>query len=143
MNKQYYIAAASPAIGARIEIPVSHRRMAPHIMQTFDFKHVGVFSGEPLKGNPLAVVMAADDLPAAADDAAGGLSRAHLHAGRELPFAGHPTPGACAVSAGLPPCQPVAVAPRAQRAGGAFAAAVAPGVQGVAAVQVAGMGVGA
>ena len=35
-------------------------------MPTFDFKQVDVFASEPLKGNPLAVVIAAEPLPVAA-----------------------------------------------------------------------------
>ncbi len=32
-------------------------------MTTFDFRQVDVFAGERLKGNPLAVVVGADELP--------------------------------------------------------------------------------
>ena len=85
-------------------------------MPTFDFKQVDVFASEPLKGNPLAVVIAADGL---ADDRMTAFARwtnlsetifllrpttpradyrvRIFTPGGELPFAGHPTLGACAV----------------------------------------------
>ena len=85
-------------------------------MPTFDFKQVDVFASEPLKGNPLAVVIAADGLP---DDRMAAFARwtnlsetifllrpttpradyrvRIVTPGGELPFAGHPTLGACAV----------------------------------------------
>ena len=85
-------------------------------MPTFDFKQVDVFASEPLKGNPLAVVIAADGLP---DDRMAAFARwtnlsetifllrpttpradyrvRIFTPGGELPFAGHPTLGACAV----------------------------------------------
>ena len=85
-------------------------------MPTFDFKQVDVFASEPLKGNPLAVVIAADGL---ADDRMAAFARwtnlsetifllrpttpkadyrvRIFTPGGELPFAGHPTLGACAV----------------------------------------------
>lgn len=85
-------------------------------MSTFDYKQVDVFSSEPLKGNPLAVVMAADTLDEARMTAFArwtNLSetifllrptssqadyRVRIFTPRgELPFAGHPTLGACAV----------------------------------------------
>jgi PhzF family phenazine biosynthesis protein len=85
-------------------------------MPIFDFKQVDVFASEPLKGNPLAVVIAADGL---ADDRMAAFARwtnlsetifllrpttpradyrVRIFTPRgELPFAGHPTLGACAV----------------------------------------------
>ncbi|MGB3425901.1 MAG: PhzF family phenazine biosynthesis protein [Castellaniella sp.] len=85
-------------------------------MPTFDFKQVDVFASEPLKGNPLAVVIAADGLT---DETMAAFARwtnlsetifllqpttpqadyrvRIFTPGRELPFAGHPTLGACAV----------------------------------------------
>ena len=90
--------------------------LAPLIMPTFDFKQVDVFSSEPLKGNPLAVVIAADALT---EDRMAAFARwtnlsetifllrpttpqadyrvRIFTPGGELPFAGHPTLGACAV----------------------------------------------
>jgi PhzF family phenazine biosynthesis protein len=78
------------------------------------FKQVDVFTAEPLKGNPLAVVLDTDHLDAAAMQRFAdwtNLSEAtflapptHHNAdysvrifcpGRELPFAGHPTLGSC------------------------------------------------
>ncbi|MGA0584808.1 MAG: PhzF family phenazine biosynthesis protein [Castellaniella sp.] len=85
-------------------------------MPTFDFKQVDVFASEPLKGNPLAVVIAADGLT---DDRMAAFARwtnlsetifllrpttpradyrvRIFTPGGELPFAGHPTLGACSV----------------------------------------------
>ncbi|CDM23674.1 Phenazine biosynthesis protein PhzF [Castellaniella defragrans 65Phen] len=90
--------------------------MAPPIMPIFDFKQVDVFASEPLKGNPLAVVIGADGLDEARMAAFArwtNLSetifllrptapqadyRVRIFTpGGELPFAGHPTLGACAV----------------------------------------------
>ena len=85
-------------------------------MSMFAFKQVDVFSSVPLKGNPLAVVIAADALDEARMAAfahwtnlsetifllrptrpeADYRVRIFTPAG-ELPFAGHPTLGACAV----------------------------------------------
>ena len=83
-------------------------------MHSFDFKQVDVFSRTPLKGNPLAVVFAADELSderMAAFAAWTNLSettfilqprdpRADYRVRifttlKELPFAGHPTLGTC------------------------------------------------
>ncbi|MHC8318633.1 PhzF family phenazine biosynthesis protein [Pseudomonas sp. LB3P31] len=83
-------------------------------MHSFDFKQVDVFSRTPLKGNPLAVVLAADELSderMAAFAAWTNLSettfilqpqdpRADYRVRifttlKELPFAGHPTLGTC------------------------------------------------
>ncbi|WP_323016651.1 PhzF family phenazine biosynthesis protein [Castellaniella sp.] len=85
-------------------------------MPVFDFKQVDVFSSEPLKGNPLAVVIAADGLADAQMAAFANWTNLSetiflLHPTTpqadyrvriftphgELPFAGHPTLGACAV----------------------------------------------
>jgi PhzF family phenazine biosynthesis protein len=85
-------------------------------MPTFDFKQVDVFASQPLKGNPLAVVMAADGLADARMAAFANWTnlsetifllrpttpradyRVRIFTPRgELPFAGHPTLGACAV----------------------------------------------
>ncbi|MGB3275391.1 MAG: PhzF family phenazine biosynthesis protein [Castellaniella sp.] len=85
-------------------------------MPTFDFKQVDVFASDPLKGNPLAVVIAADGLTDATMAAFARwtnlsetifllrptTSQADYRVriftpGGELPFAGHPTLGACAV----------------------------------------------
>jgi PhzF family phenazine biosynthesis protein len=83
-------------------------------MQTFKFTQVNVFSADPLAGNPLAVVHAADGLSEArmaalarwtnlsettfllppTDAAADYLVRIFTPTG-ELPFAGHPTLGSC------------------------------------------------
>ncbi|WP_322997977.1 PhzF family phenazine biosynthesis protein [Castellaniella sp.] len=85
-------------------------------MPSFDFKQVDVFSSVPLKGNPLAVVIAADGV---SDDRMAAFAnwtnlsetifllrpaapqadyRVRIFTPRgELPFAGHPTLGACAV----------------------------------------------
>lgn len=83
-------------------------------MRTFRFMQVNVFSGDPLNGNPLAVVHAAEGLSEARMAALArwtNLSettfllpptdpRADYHVriftpGGELPFAGHPTLGSC------------------------------------------------
>lgn len=83
-------------------------------MSQFDFKQVDVFSAVPLKGNPLAVVLGADELSderMAAFAAWTNLSettfilqprdpRADYRVRifttlKELPFAGHPTLGSC------------------------------------------------
>lgn len=85
-------------------------------MPVFDFKQVDVFSSEPLKGNPLAVVIAADGLADAQMAAFANWTnlsetifllqpttpqadyRVRIFTPHgELPFAGHPTLGACAV----------------------------------------------
>jgi len=85
-------------------------------MTTFNFKQVDVFASEPLKGNPLAVVIAADGLGDAQMAAFANWTnlsetifllqpttpqadyRVRIFTpGGELPFAGHPTLGACAV----------------------------------------------
>ncbi|OLF54431.1 PhzF family phenazine biosynthesis protein [Pseudomonas chlororaphis] len=83
-------------------------------MSRFDFKQVDVFSREPLKGNPLAVVLGADELSEARmaafanwtnlsettfileprDPRADYRLRIFTTLG-ELPFAGHPTLGSC------------------------------------------------
>lgn len=85
-------------------------------MTQFDFHQVDVFTTQPLRGNPLAVVVAADgltDLQMAAfanwtnlsettfllrptDDVADYRVRIFTPQ-RELPFAGHPTLGSCHV----------------------------------------------
>ncbi|MBV6306242.1 PhzF family phenazine biosynthesis protein [Candidimonas humi] len=85
-------------------------------MPTLDFKQVDVFSATPLKGNPLAVVIGADELDEAGmaafanwtnlsettfllrPTAAGADYRVRIFTPRaELPFAGHPTLGSCHV----------------------------------------------
>lgn len=85
-------------------------------MLTLDFKQVDVFSDTPLKGNPLAVVIGADELDEARMAAfanwtnlsettfllrptvAGADYRVRIFTpGGELPFAGHPTLGSCHV----------------------------------------------
>lgn len=85
-------------------------------MPTLDFMQVDVFSSSPLKGNPLAVVIAADDLDEARmaafarwtnlsettfllrPAAAAADYRVRIFTpGGELPFAGHPTLGSCHV----------------------------------------------
>jgi PhzF family phenazine biosynthesis protein len=85
-------------------------------MQTFKFQQVDVFSTEPLKGNPLAVVVGADRLTEAQMAAFANwtnlsettflLAPTSPHADyrlriftpeTELPFAGHPTLGSCHV----------------------------------------------
>lgn len=85
-------------------------------MPRFAFQQVDVFTAEPLKGNPLAVVIGADGLP---DKTMAAFARwtnlsettflleptkpgADYHVRiftpeRELPFAGHPTLGSCHV----------------------------------------------
>ncbi|HEU0230846.1 MAG TPA: PhzF family phenazine biosynthesis protein [Burkholderiaceae bacterium] len=85
-------------------------------MRTFEFKQVDVFSDTPLKGNPLAVVVEADGL---ADEQMAAFAnwtnlsetifllkptrpeadyRVRIFTPQaELPFAGHPTLGACHV----------------------------------------------
>jgi len=83
-------------------------------VSTHAFKQVDVFSTQPLKGNPLAVVHGADELDATRMAAFGNwtnlsettflLQPQHPQAdyrvrifttSRELPFAGHPTLGSC------------------------------------------------
>ncbi|NCE87993.1 MULTISPECIES: PhzF family phenazine biosynthesis protein [Pseudomonas] len=83
-------------------------------MRTFDFKQLDVFSGVPLKGNPLAVVLGADSLTdrQMADfanwtnlsettflleprDARADYRVRIFTTLTELPFAGHPTLGSC------------------------------------------------
>ncbi|AZD28930.1 PhzF family phenazine biosynthesis protein [Pseudomonas chlororaphis] len=83
-------------------------------MSRFDFKQVDVFSDEPLKGNPLAVVFGADPLSEARMAAFANWTnlsettfileprdpRADYRLRifttlQELPFAGHPTLGSC------------------------------------------------
>ena len=83
-------------------------------MNTYTFKQVDVFSTQPLKGNPLAVVLGADGLDAGRMAAFGNWTnlsettfllqpqdpRADYRVRiftteRELPFAGHPTLGSC------------------------------------------------
>ncbi|AZD78796.1 PhzF family phenazine biosynthesis protein [Pseudomonas chlororaphis] len=83
-------------------------------MSRFDFKQVDVFSNEPLKGNPLAVVFGADPLSDARMAAFANWTnlsettfileprdpRADYRLRifttlQELPFAGHPTLGSC------------------------------------------------
>ncbi|WP_397444063.1 PhzF family phenazine biosynthesis protein [Pseudomonas chlororaphis] len=83
-------------------------------MRRFDFKQVDVFSDEPLKGNPLAVVFGADPLSDARMAAFANWTnlsettfileprdpRADYRLRifttlQELPFAGHPTLGSC------------------------------------------------
>lgn len=83
-------------------------------MTTFAFKQVDVFSTQPLKGNPLAVVLGADALDSARMAAFGNWTnlsettyvlqpqdptadyRVRIFTTRhELPFAGHPTLGSC------------------------------------------------
>src|SRR3546814_21124204 len=85
-------------------------------MPVFDFKQVDVFAGSPLKGNPLAVVIGADGL---SDERMAAFAnwtnlsetifllqptvaeadyRVRIFTpNEELPFAGHPTLGACRV----------------------------------------------
>jgi PhzF family phenazine biosynthesis protein len=85
-------------------------------MTRFDFHQVDVFTAQPLRGNPLAVVVAADELTGMqmaafanwtnlsettfllrpTDDAADYRVRIFTPQ-RELPFAGHPTLGTCHV----------------------------------------------
>ncbi|MGY1447002.1 PhzF family phenazine biosynthesis protein [Pseudomonas chlororaphis] len=83
-------------------------------MSRFDFKQVDVFSSQPLKGNPLAVVFGADELSDARMAAFANWTnlsettfilepqdpRADYRLRifttlQELPFAGHPTLGSC------------------------------------------------
>ncbi|WP_097302825.1 PhzF family phenazine biosynthesis protein [Pseudomonas chlororaphis] len=83
-------------------------------MSRFDFKQVDVFSNEPLKGNPVAVVFGADELSDARMAAFANWTnlsettfilepqdpRADYRLRifttlQELPFAGHPTLGSC------------------------------------------------
>ncbi|PMY32075.1 phenazine biosynthesis protein PhzF [Pseudomonas sp. GW456-L14] len=83
-------------------------------MSRFDFKQVDVFSNQPLKGNPLAVVFGADELSDARMAAFANWTnlsettfileprdpRADYRLRifttlQELPFAGHPTLGSC------------------------------------------------
>jgi PhzF family phenazine biosynthesis protein len=93
-------------------------------MAEFAFQQVDVFTTEPLRGNPLAVVVAADALTDAQmaafanwtnlsettfllrPRAAGADYRVRIFTPRqELPFAGHPTLGSCHVwlaSGGMP-----------------------------------------
>jgi len=85
-------------------------------MPILDFKQVDVFSDTPLKGNPLAVVIGADELDEARMAAfanwtnlsettfllrptvAGADYRVRIYTPRgDLPFAGHPTLGSCHV----------------------------------------------
>lgn len=89
-------------------------------MTTFDFQQVDVFASAPFKGNPLAVVIAADEL---SDETMAAFAnwtnlsettfllrptapeadyrlRIFTPSG-ELPFAGHPTLGSCHVWLGL------------------------------------------
>jgi PhzF family phenazine biosynthesis protein len=85
-------------------------------MSKFSFQQVDVFTEQPLKGNPLAVVVGADGLSDAKMAALGNwtnlsettfLLKASAPAAdyrvriftpeRELPFAGHPTLGSCQV----------------------------------------------
>src|SRR5262249_56278800 len=85
-------------------------------MRKFSFQQVDVFTDKPLKGNPLAVVVAADGLADATMAALAhwtNLSETTfllkpttaeadyrvriLTPERELPFAGHPTLGSCQV----------------------------------------------
>jgi len=82
--------------------------------QTFTFHQLDVFTATPLRGNPLAVVIAADDLTPGQMSAFANwtnlsettflLQPTHPHADyrvriftprQELPFAGHPTLGTC------------------------------------------------
>jgi PhzF family phenazine biosynthesis protein len=85
-------------------------------MRAFSFQQVDVFTDKPLKGNPLAVVVAADEL---SDETMASLAhwtnlsettfllkptvptadyRVRIFTPeRELPFAGHPTLGSCQV----------------------------------------------
>lgn len=85
-------------------------------MRAFSFQQVDVFTDKPLKGNPLAVVVGADDL---SDQTMASLARwtnlsettfllkptvptadyrvRIFTPERELPFAGHPTLGSCQV----------------------------------------------
>ena len=84
-------------------------------MSTHRFHQLDVFSGEPLKGNPLAVVHAAETLDDATmatfarwtnlsettfllppDQPAADYRVRIFTPGGELPFAGHPTLGSCA-----------------------------------------------
>src|SRR5215813_10891105 len=96
-------------------------------MSTFQFTQVNVFSADPLAGNPLAVVHAAEGLSEAqmgalarwtnlsettfllppTDSGADYLVRIFTPV-RELPFAGHPTLGSCHVwlAAGGKPRRP-------------------------------------
>lgn len=87
-------------------------------MRLRPFKQVDVFTAVPYRGNPLAVVLEAEELdtaqmqgftawtnlseatfllpPTAAGQAAGASYRVRIFCpGRELPFAGHPTLGSC------------------------------------------------
>jgi PhzF family phenazine biosynthesis protein len=94
--------------------------------RTFDFRQVDVFTSQCLKGNPLAVVHAAQDLsgPRMAEfarwtnlsetafllpptDPAADYRVRIFTPARELPFAGHPTLGSCAawLAAGGRPAQ--------------------------------------
>ena len=92
----------------------THRSQQP--AAAFDFQQVDVFSAEPLLGNPLAVVVAADTMT---DEQMSALAnwtnlsettfllksrspaadyRVRIfNADREVPFAGHPTLGSCFV----------------------------------------------
>lgn len=83
-------------------------------MSRFDFKQVDVFSNQPLKGNPLAVVFGADELSDAhmaafanwtnlsettfilePQDPRADYRLRIFTTLQELPFAGHPTLGSC------------------------------------------------
>src|SRR5688572_15502736 len=85
-------------------------------MRTFSFQQVDVFTDQPLKGNPLAVVVGADGLSGTTMTALahwtnlsettfllkptkpGADYRVRIFTPeRELPFAGHPTLGTCHV----------------------------------------------
>ena len=85
-------------------------------MPSFSFHQVDVFTSEPLKGNPLAVVVDADGLSEATmasfanwtnlsettfllkpTDPAADYRLRIFTPERELPFAGHPTLGSCQV----------------------------------------------
>lgn len=85
-------------------------------MSQYSFRQVDVFTATPLKGNPLAVVLGADEIPDATMASFGNwtnlsettflLKPTHPDADyrvriftplRELPFAGHPTLGSCHV----------------------------------------------
>ncbi|MBV9264196.1 MAG: PhzF family phenazine biosynthesis protein [Candidatus Eremiobacteraeota bacterium] len=89
-----------------------------HLPNSYEYVSLDVFTSEPFKGNPLAVVPKANGLSDAAmqsianefnlsetvflfpPDATGALAKARIFTPkRELPFAGHPTIGAAAVLA--------------------------------------------
>jgi PhzF family phenazine biosynthesis protein len=111
-------ATASTLAGAipPFETEQNKKQWPPNNSNVFDFQQVDVFSSEPLRGNPLAVVIGADalsDEQMAAFASWTNLSETTFllepksHSAdyrvriftrqREVPFAGHPTLGSCHV----------------------------------------------